>query len=232
MACQCLALQARQMAGKVVSLRGQSLPEPQGADSVRWLGDDEVWGLLDELPRRPMLAGEDGLRLCLAGAQDNLPVLVDGGRIGLPLHGAPSSHILKPAISGVEDSVTNEAFCMALAEAMKLSPAQTQIRRIRDRSFLLVKRYDRHQDAQGRLQRLHQEDFCQAQGIVPELKYQNEGCPDLSHCFALLRRATRPSAPHVLRMLDYVIFNALIGNHDAHAKNFSLLYSVSGPVLA
>jgi serine/threonine-protein kinase HipA len=56
------------------------------------------------------------------------------------------------------------------------------------------------------------------------MKYQNEGGPDLAQCFELLRRVTRPSAPQVLRLLDCVIFNALIGNHDAHAKNFSLLY--------
>ncbi len=67
---------------------------------------------------------------------------------------------------------------------------------------------------------------------MPELKYQNEGGPDLARCFALVRSATRPSAPHVLRLLDYVIFHALIGNHDAHAKNFSLLYLDRTPVLA
>ena len=64
------------------------------------------------------------------------------------------------------------------------------------------------------------------------MKYQNEGGPDLTQCFDLVRRATRPSAPQVLRLFDYVIFNALIGNHDAHAKNFSLLYSGMTPVLA
>jgi serine/threonine-protein kinase HipA len=55
-----------------------------------------------------MLAGHDGLRLSLAGAQDKLPVVFDGARIGLPLNGTPSSHILKPAIQAVEDSVLNE----------------------------------------------------------------------------------------------------------------------------
>jgi serine/threonine-protein kinase HipA len=93
-----------------------------------------------------------------------------------------------------------------------------------NRPFLLVERYDRVVDDQGRRQRLHQEDFCQALGIVPEMKYQNEGGPGLAQCFELVRRVTRPSAPQVLRLFDYVIFNALIGNHDAHAKNFSLLH--------
>ena len=115
---------------------------------------------------------------------------------------------------------------------MQLRPARSTIRSIRDRRFLLVERYDRTTDAEGRMQRLHQEDFCQALGVVPEMKYQNEGGPDLASCFALVRRVTRPSAPQVLRLLDYVVFNALIGNHDAHAKNFSLLYASQAPVLA
>ena len=121
---------------------------------------------------------------------------------------------------------------MALAEAMQLKPAKAKIHVVLDRPFLLVERYDRVVIAPGHRQRLHQEDFCQALGVVPEMKYQNEGGPDLTQCFDLVRRATRPSAPQVLRLFDYVIFNALIGNHDAHAKNFSLLYSGMTPVLA
>ncbi len=220
-------------AGAVTFLEpGQTLPVPIGGEDVQWLSDEEVVAILDELPRRPMLAGKDGLRLSLAGAQDKLPVVFNGARIGLPLNGTPSSHILKPAIHTVEDSVINEGFCMALAEAMQLKPAKSKVHQVLDRSFLLVERYDRLIDAQGHRQRLHQEDFCQALGVVPEMKYQNEGGPDLAQCFDLVRSATRPSAPQVLRLLDYVIFNALIGNHDAHAKNFSLLHTGKAPVLA
>jgi serine/threonine-protein kinase HipA len=220
-------------AGAVTFLEpGQALPIPTSNDDVQWLSGQEVVAILDELPRRPMLAGKDGLRLSLAGAQDKLPVVFDGARIGLPLNGTPSSHILKPAIHAVEDSVINEGFCMVLADAMQLKPAKSKIHFVLDRSFLLVERYDRLIDAQGHRQRVHQEDFCQALGVVPEMKYQNEGGPDLGQCFDMVRSATRPSAPQVLRLLDCVIFNALIGNHDAHAKNFSLLYSGKAPVLA
>jgi serine/threonine-protein kinase HipA len=84
-----------------------------------------------------------------------------------------------------------------------------------DRSFLLVERYDRLFDGQGHRQRLHQEDFSQALGVIPELKYQNEGGPALAQCFDLVRRATRPNASQVLRLLDCVIFNALVANHAA-----------------
>jgi serine/threonine-protein kinase HipA len=121
---------------------------------------------------------------------------------------------------------------MALAEVMQLKPAKSQVRSVLGRQFLLVERYDRLANAQGQRQRMHQEDFCQALGVVPEMKYQNEGGPDLAQCFDLVRRITRPSAPHILRMLDTVIFNALVGNHDAHAKNFSLLYAGKSAVLA
>ncbi|MFN7835856.1 MAG: type II toxin-antitoxin system HipA family toxin [Burkholderiaceae bacterium] len=204
-------------AGAVTFLEpGQALPVPSCGDDVEWLSDEEVVAILDELPRRPMLAGKDGLRLSLAGAQDKLPVVFDGTRIGLPLNGTPSSHILKPAIRGIQDSVINEGYCMALADAMQIKPAKSKIHLVLNRSFLLVERYDRLVDALGHRQRLHQEDFCQALGVVPEMKYQNEGGPNLAQCFDLVRRATRPSAPEVLRLLDYVIFNLTVSLKKCH----------------
>jgi serine/threonine-protein kinase HipA len=195
-------------------------------EHVRWLDDTQLQQLLQDLPRRPMLAGLDGLRLSLAGAQDKLPMVFDGQRLGLPLHGAPSTHILKPAIRNLEGSVHNEAFCMRLAAALKLPVAAVEIRTAGGQPFLLVQRYDRlpAAEAGAPAQRLHQEDVCQALGVVPEHKYQNEGGPSLAQTFELLRQTTRPSAPHLLRLLDAVVLNALMGNHDAHGKNFSLLY--------
>ncbi|MDP2752650.1 MAG: type II toxin-antitoxin system HipA family toxin, partial [Rhodocyclaceae bacterium] len=218
-------------AGAVTLLKPGQSPQTV-TNNVRWLNEAELLALLDELPKRPMLAGEEGLRLSLAGAQDKLPVVFSGGRIGLPLFNTPSSHILKPAIASVEGSVFNEGFCLALAARLKLTVAQATIQRVADRHYLLVERYDRQRQPDGTLKRVHQEDFCQALGIAPEYKYQNEGGPDLAQCFNLIRRITRPSAPQTLRLLDYVIFNTLIGNHDAHAKNFSLIYSSHGAVLA
>lgn len=220
-------------AGAVTLLEPGQMPQAQEKqDLVRWLDEGELLRLLDEMPKRPMLAGEEGLRLSLAGAQDKLPVVAEGDHIGLPLFNSPSSHILKPAIAGVEGSVFNEGFCLALANALKLDTVKAEIRRISDRYYLLVERYDRQVTADGRLMRLHQEDFCQALAVAPEYKYQNEGGPDLAQAFELLRRATRPSAPQILKLLDFVIFNAMVGNHDAHGKNFSLLYTTPGVVLA
>ena len=206
----------------------------QGAEpaAVEWLEPAELQTVLDQIPQRPMLARHNGLRLSLAGAQDKLPVVFDGQRIGLPRGDAASTHILKPSITAINGSVINEAFCMALAQATGLQVAGTEILRVGERPVLLVRRYDRRRGEGEHWERLHQEDMCQALGVPPELKYQNEGGPDLSACFGLLRRATRPSAPQVIRLLDAVVFNALIGNHDAHAKNFSLLYCEGRPSLA
>lgn len=219
-------------AGAVTFLENhQSLPKT-GTQDRHWLSESELSSVLDELPRRPMMAGEQGLRLSLAGAQDKLPVVVENGKIGLALNGTPSTHILKSAIDSLHDSVINEAYCLALARSIGLTAANSSVSHAGHHQFLLVERYDRQIDTSGSQQRLHQEDFCQALGRPSESKYQHEGGPDLSDCFALIRRVVKPSAPAVLRFVDYTVFNFLIGNHDAHAKNFSLLYSQNKPTLA
>ncbi len=231
-------------AGAVSLLEPGQIPQTGVTDdALRWLGNAELVNVLDDMPRRPMLAGEQDMRLSLAGAQDKLPVVVrmESGalQIGLPRFGSPSTHILKPAIPGIEGSVFNEGFCLALARALKLDVADAAILAVPDglqqREFLLMERYDRQRvpgDPHSPWRRLHQEDFCQALSYPPETKYQSEGGPDLAQAFALLRHATRPSAPSTLRLLDFVIFNALVGNHDAHSKNFSLLYTPKSAVLA
>ncbi len=231
-------------AGALIFLEpGQSPPSLQHAsESIEWLDDDQLFGVLERLSKKPLLAGESGLRLSLAGAQEKLPVVIremqrkDGlanpFEIGLPKNNVPSSYILKPEISGVEGSVYNEAFCLSLAKELKLVTANAKIGCTKNKTYLLVERYDRVLDHSGQFKRLHQEDFSQALGIPPELKYQNEGGPTIGDGFALLRKVTSPSASNLLRLLDYIIFNCLVGNNDAHAKNFSLLYGQNGPQLA
>ena len=206
-------------------------PLPARDDHYRALSSPELAGILRELPRRPLLAGETGIRLSLAGAQDKIAVLVEGDAISLPLGGAPSTHILKPAVERFAGVVFNEAYCMKLAATVGLPVANTEIRRVEDIEYLLVERYDRThgQGPEGAaLERLHQEDFCQALGIVSENKYQKEGGPSLRQCFALLREVSSAPVLDLARLLDAVIFNFLVGNNDAHGKNFSLLYRGAG----
>lgn len=222
------AYRGDECAGAVSFLEaGQDAPAPASHHEVQWLGDEEVAALLDALAQRPRPADAQAWRFA-----DRLPVVFDGDRVGLPLGDTSSSHLLRPDLPGVERSVANAGFCMALAEVMGLRPAQTEIRSALGRPFVLTERYDRVVDASGRRQRLHQEDFCQALGVLPAMKYQHAGGPGLAECFDLLRRATRPVRPQILRLFDDVVFNALIGNHAAHARNFSLLYAGQETVLA
>ena len=205
---------------------GEGLPERNYR--YRTLSSEELAAILKELPKRPLLAGEEGIRLSLAGAQDKVAVRIEGAEISLPLGGAPSTHILKPAVAHFEGVVFNEALCMKLAAAAGLTAASVETRTVDGMEYLLVERYDRtHRQVAGGtpvLERLHQEDFCQAQGIVPETKYQKEGGPSLKQCFGLLREVSSTPVVDLMRLLDAVIYNYLVGNNDAHGKNFSLLY--------
>jgi serine/threonine-protein kinase HipA len=187
--------------------------------------------VLDALPARPLLAGEAGLRLSLAGAQAKVPVVLVDGAIALPLPGQPTTHILKPSIPRFPATTENEAFVMRLAAAIGLDVAPVEPRVVRGRTFLLVTRYDRAPSETG-VRRVHQEDFCQALGVPPETKYAAEGGPGFKECFALLRRVSARPAEDVLKLLDAAIFNLIVGNADAHGKNFSILYDAQGPKLA
>jgi serine/threonine-protein kinase HipA len=203
-------------------------PLPESDYRYRTLSSEELAAVLRELPKRPLLAGEEGIRLSLAGAQDKVAVRVDGDEISLPLGGAPSTHILKPGGYRFEGVVANEALCMKLAAAIGIPTAKVEARTVEGMEYLLVERYDRIYRADSGqvpvLERLHQEDFCQALGIVSEMKYQKEGGPSLKQCFALLREVSSTPVIDLSRLLDAVIFNYLVGNNDAHGKNFSLLY--------
>ena len=207
-------------------------PMPDRHYGYRELSDEELAAILKELPRRPLLAGEEGVRLSLAGAQDKLVVRIERGTIGVPLGGAPSTHILKPSVERFDGVVFNEAFCMQLAAAAGLPAAAVQVRDVAGIHYLLVERYDRlHRpvpDGAPVVERLHQEDFCQALGIVSEQKYQKEGGPSLKQCFALLREVSSAPVIDLARLLDDVVFNYIVGNNDAHGKNFSLLYRPGG----
>jgi serine/threonine-protein kinase HipA len=196
------------------------------------LDDAGLIRVLDTLPVRPLLAGEAGLRLSLAGAQSKLPVVLVDGAVALPAPGQPTTHILKPPISRFKATTENEAFVMRLAAAIGLDVAPVEPRVVKDRTFLLVKRHVRSIGDDGNVRRIHQEDFCQALGVPSETKYASEGGPTFKDCFELVRRVAARPAVDVLKLLDAVIFNAIAGNADAHGKNFSILHGDKGPSLA
>lgn len=208
---------------------GERSSEPSSPRRVQWLTEDELATLIAELPSRPMHADADGeYRLSLAGVQDKLPVVVgEDGRVGLTEGRTPSTHILKAPIERLPDTVANEALCLQIGHQLGIPTAVAHPRRAGGQECLLVTRYDRRivdPDGGAIAERLHQEDFCQALGIPSNRKYEAEGGPGLVDGFALLRRAAAVPARETPRLLDYFALSFLVGNHDAHGKNYSLLY--------
>lgn len=187
----------------------------------------ELETTVDTLPTRPLLAGEAEIRLSLAGAQNKLSIYYDEQGYAIPLHESPSTHILKPQSDVFPGLIENENYCLQLALDVGLPCAQAHIETVGPHSCLLIQRYDRKGEG-DRLERLHQEDFCQALGISSRYKYQAEGGPSLAQCFELVRRVSAHPARDLIILFEAVLFNYLIGNNDAHGKNFALLYSISG----
>lgn len=209
---------------------GESPPdEPVGAAAPA-LGDAGLAALLDRLPGVPMLAGEGGARLSLAGAQGKLPVVLRDRAIAVPRIGEPSTHLIKPEPDRFPGLAANEAFCLALARAAGMDAAMAEWRIVAGRPYLLVSRYDRVK-RDGQTIRLHQEDFAQALGVPSHRKYASEGGPTFRDSFALLRAVTTRPAREVLKLADAALFNLIVGNADAHAKNFSLLRHGTGEVV-
>jgi len=203
------------------------LEEPQFEQSAtplsgRILSEDELYQHILELPKKPLFLGLDDLRLSLAGVQDKAAVCLIDNQIALPTNGCPTTHILKPAVPGYEAIVENEYLCLEIASQMGLTIPHKEIRRVKNISFLLIERYDRHIQ-NNLIMRIHQEDFCQALGILSQRKYQNEGGPGFRECFDLLNNISQPAVGRT-RLASAMVFNFLIGNMDAHGKNFSLIY--------
>ncbi len=216
-----------------VTFLPKGTPLPYLEESYRQLSEAELASILRFLPKRPLMAGETGIRLSLAGVQDKIAVRIEGEKICLPLNGSPSTHILKPQIERFEGLVFNEELCMRLSAAVGIPTAGIKTGAAEGMHYLLVERYDRAHvtspgDSQPKLHREHQEDFCQALGIVSEHKYQSEGGPSLKQCFELVRNTSSVPLVDLQSLLDAVFFNLLIGNNDAHGKNFSLLYRAGG----
>jgi serine/threonine-protein kinase HipA len=201
---------------------GEHLSQHPG--SYKQLQDYGLARIIRQLPTRPLMAGADGIRLSLAGAQDKIAVYIEKGKIFIPIDGALSTHIIKPANERFNGLILNEYLCLKLAGLAGLSVAKAEIDLVEDTEYLLIERFDRKLNKNCKKIRLHQEDFCQALGIVSEMKYEAEGGPALKACFNLLRNISSRPAIDLQRLLDAVIFNFLIGNNDAHAKNFSILY--------
>ncbi len=194
---------------------------------VTWLTEDEVAGRLRELREdsTAWLGRSFTGQFSLAGAQAKTALLFDGKRWGVPSGSIPTTHILKPAIAGLDDHDLNEHLCLDAARRAHLIAARSRVAQFAGETAVVITRYDRIGDADKEITRVHQEDLCQALGVPPSGKYQNEGGPTPARIARLLRDAMTPQAGEeaVRRFADALIWNWLIAGTDAHAKNYSVL---------
>ncbi|UYP67635.1 HipA domain-containing protein [Thalassobacter stenotrophicus] len=199
----------------------------------------------EDLGRRPFLVGEEGVRQSLAGGQkksalavlcpDGAPVLrlpQEDDVLAIPLNGAPSTLIVKPDNPNLPGITENEVWCLRMAQAIGIEAAQATILQSSKRTAIGVLRYDRRVGRSGQLLRLHQEDFAQANGLPPGRKYERGTLPGLD-LKTLQETGRHVSANDALALLDQVIFNIVVANTDAHAKNYSLILPIgAAPRLA
>lgn len=202
------------------------------------LSQEALQARIEESRKRnlPLMASWDDICMSLAGAQEKLGLRIDpDGVMFLPAGTAASTHIVKPdnASADFPFCPANEFFCMRLADELKLPVPQVSLRHLPEPLYI-IERFDRAQRKIGPspekgacaspIKRLHQIDLCQALGVPPSRKYESEGGLGLHHLFEALQGPfmDRPAVA-VNAVIQWVAFNYLIGNLDAHAKNIAFL---------
>ncbi|HEY1739644.1 MAG TPA: type II toxin-antitoxin system HipA family toxin [Acidimicrobiia bacterium] len=217
----------RDCAGALVIQPSDATPPTQPTTlTAEPITDDEIADLVARLRVAP-LGVNQRVRISLPGVQDKLLLTrMPDGRWGRPVDGTPSTHILKPEIRGFPMTVENEAFCMRVAKHLGLAVAPVETAIIGDWKLIVVERYDRIVSDDGSVERIHQEDFCQATAVAPDKKYEDDGGPSLQRIAGILQTAAIPGS--VDDLLRAVTLNVLLGNGDAHAKNVSLLHERDG----
>lgn len=207
------------------------MPQGEEPDLTPWCYEDVTPKLTKALDRLETSSDQPQLylemqpaRLSIAGVQDKLPVYFSENKFYLPTNsGSATTHIIKPLSPMFPGIQRNEAFCMDLARIIGIRVPNSQLIQMGPHELYLVERFDR-KILPERVARIHQEDFCQAMGLPVDRKYQIKGGPGFSQCRSLIDEYLSPSAEIRSEMAFVLVFNALVGNHDAHGKNFSIIH--------
>ncbi|MFZ6003924.1 MAG: type II toxin-antitoxin system HipA family toxin [Actinomycetota bacterium] len=228
-----LANVGEDLAGAMQLVRPERVSElgrKVASSKVDWLETEDVAELLRTVrtDQTAWLASRADGRWSLAGAQPKIALLHEGGRWGRSTGRTPTTHILKPAVLGLDQHDLNEHLCLAASRHLGLRAAATKIGVFGEERAIVVERYDRIRE-QGRWRRVHQEDLCQALGRHPSQKYQSDGGPSPADIVGLLRASmsSRASTAAVMGFVDALAFNWLVAGPDAHAKNYAVL--LEGP---
>ncbi len=203
-------------------------PGAAGAIDARPAADDKIAAILGDLASAPLGVGEDEeFRISLAGTQEKTALLYWKYKWYIPHGTTATTHILKPEIGPRDDgidltlSVENEHLCMKLIAALGMPVANTAMATFGNKKVLVVERFDRRWTKDKRLLRLPQEDCCQAMGVPPGHKYENQGGPGVPDLVDLFKSSDDPAHDQKLVMKANIVF-WLLAATDGHAKNFSL----------
>ena len=214
----------------------ERLEEIQSAQqpTIDWMTIDELAERLRQLRadiaavRRP---GDIG-KMSLPGAQAKTAYYWDKqrNRWGVPGGRTPTTHIIKPCVPGFDGLVENEHLCQDIAARLGMPAANSYVLAL-DQTYIVVERYDRlPPPGSSFVQRIHQEDMCQALGLMPGRKYQEDGGPGIAQIVTLIRRVSSDPDADVDRFLQANMFNWLIGGTDGHSKNYSILISAGDEI--
>ncbi|MCL2826308.1 MAG: HipA domain-containing protein [Eggerthellaceae bacterium] len=192
----------------------------------RPLGEAEFEELLEPVSLSRLAAITES-RISLTGAQAKISLYSASANPGisdwsLPYGLAASNFILKPQSARFANLVENEAFCMQLAARCGIETADTSLLKTRS-AILLSKRFDRVTAPDNSMTRLFQEDVCQILGLLSSWKYQEHRGPGLSQVADVITRYVSDAIPATIQLFRRTLFNFLVGNCDAHGKNFSLV---------
>lgn len=182
--------------------------------------------IIDNLPVNPLLTGMNNApRLSLAGAQSKFAVRKEeDGKYYRSDDEHPTTHIIKIADKYFDDLLQNELFCMSLAKKFFKDAIDVRLCSADGRKYLEIQRYDRRMH-NGKIERTHQEDFCQVLGYLSRNKYQSDGGPKISQIYKATLTYSQKKINDCYKFIQMLIFNYIIGNTDAHAKNFSFLHT-------
>ena len=198
-------------------------------EGVTWISEKDVAERIKALRADPGAARtmDDKGRVSLPGAHTKTALYKTGERWGVPNGRTPTTHILKPEPAAYPGLASNEHFTSLLLRELGLPSPTTQVINYGGIPVFITQRYDRFVGKDGMVRRIHQEDMCQAMGLPPQKKYQDEGGPGIPQIMEVLRYSEDAEEDRD-RFMRSQALNFVVANTDAHGKNYSILYAQGG----